>query len=94
MGTSQPDITSVLHDVGDEDRESAARHHSERIAVAFGHHQERETLRVVKNLQTCKACRLTIKLSSMLFKRRDYNERPRSVSPFQGWVLFLQYLLC
>ncbi|KAG5589313.1 hypothetical protein H5410_039827 [Solanum commersonii] len=75
----EPDTTSVLHDVEDEEKESVVRYHSERIAVAFGlmTMQPGRIIRVVKNLRTCDDCHTFMKFISNVYKReiimRDRN---------------------
>ncbi|XP_042494586.1 pentatricopeptide repeat-containing protein At1g08070, chloroplastic-like [Macadamia integrifolia] len=75
----EPDTASVLHDIEEEEKESAVRYHSERIAVAFGlmSTPPGKSIRVVKNLRTCDDCHATLKLISKLFMReiivRDKN---------------------
>ena len=75
----EPDKTSVLHDIEDEEKERAVRYHSERIAVAFGlmNTPPGKAIRVVKNLRTCNDCHSAIKLISRIFERdiivRDRN---------------------
>ncbi|KAG9134404.1 hypothetical protein Leryth_025728 [Lithospermum erythrorhizon] len=75
----EPDTTSVLHDIEHEEKETAVRYHSERIAVAFGlmNTPPGKVIRVVKNLRTCNDCHSAIKLISLVYKReiimRDRN---------------------
>lgn len=75
----KPDMTSVLHDIEDEEKERAVRYHSERIAVAFGvmSTPPGKVIRVVKNLRTCNDCHAAIKLIAQIFYRdiivRDRN---------------------
>ncbi|KAK9106342.1 hypothetical protein Syun_022353 [Stephania yunnanensis] len=74
-----PDMESVLHDIDKEEKESAVRYHSERIAVAFGimSTPRGKPIRVVKNLRACSDCHTVMKLMSKLFTRdifvRDRN---------------------
>ncbi|KAA8549489.1 hypothetical protein F0562_001173 [Nyssa sinensis] len=62
----EPDTASVLHDIEDEEKESAIRYHSERVAVAFGimSTPPGKIIRVVKNLRTCSDCHSAMKLIS------------------------------
>lgn len=75
----KPDTTSVLHDIEEEDKESAIGFHSERIAVAFAimSTPPGKEIRVMKNLRTCDDCHSALKLMSMIYKRyvivRDRN---------------------
>lgn len=66
-----PNISNVLHDIEEEEKEGAIRYHSERIAVAFGlmSTPPGRTIRVVKNLRTCSDCHSALKLISDAFKR-------------------------
>ncbi|OVA17250.1 Pentatricopeptide repeat [Macleaya cordata] len=67
----EPDMASVLHDIEEEEKESAVRYHSERIAVAFGlmNTPQGKPIRVVKNLRACSDCHAALKLISRLYKR-------------------------
>ncbi|KAM7527591.1 hypothetical protein LguiB_031001 [Lonicera macranthoides] len=75
----ESDRGAVLHDIEDEEKENAVRHHSERIAIAFGlmSTPPGKTIRVVKNLRSCSDCHSVIKLISKIFTReiivRDKN---------------------
>ncbi|PIA58051.1 hypothetical protein AQUCO_00500166v1 [Aquilegia coerulea] len=75
----QADMTPVLHDIDEEEKESAVRYHSERLAVAFGLMctPPGKPIRVVKNLRACSDCHAAIKLISKLFER-DIIVRDRS----------------
>lgn len=61
----------VLHDIEDEEKETAVSYHSERIAVAFGlmSTPPGKTIRVVKNLRTCSDCHSALKIISNVYKR-------------------------
>ncbi|KAK6935646.1 Pentatricopeptide repeat [Dillenia turbinata] len=67
----EADTSLILHDIENEEKESAARYHTERIAVAFGimNTPPGQTVRVVKNLRTCTNCHAALKLMSEIFKR-------------------------
>ncbi|XP_031380724.1 pentatricopeptide repeat-containing protein At1g08070, chloroplastic-like [Punica granatum] len=67
----EPDKALVLHDIEDEEKDSAIRYHSERIAVAFGLMSlpPGKTIRVVKNLRTCSDCHSVLKIISSVFQR-------------------------
>ncbi|CAI9107121.1 OLC1v1006409C1 [Oldenlandia corymbosa var. corymbosa] len=75
----EPDTTPVLHDIEDEEKETAVKYHSERLAVAFAlmNTAPGKTIRVVKNLRTCNDCHLAFKITSKVFQReiivRDRN---------------------
>ncbi|XP_062098694.1 pentatricopeptide repeat-containing protein At1g34160 [Humulus lupulus] len=62
---------NVLHDIGEEDKENALSHHSEKLAVAFGliSTSEGTPIQVIKNLRICGDCHMVIKLISKIFKR-------------------------
>ncbi|KAE8775848.1 pentatricopeptide repeat-containing protein [Hordeum vulgare] len=53
-----PDVSSVLHDIGDEDKAHAIKVHSERLAIAYGFivTEVGNPIRIVKNLQVCGDC--------------------------------------
>ena len=62
----------VLHDIGEEDKENALSHHSEKLAVAFGLiscSSEGIPIRVNKNLRICGDCHVAIKLISKIYGR-------------------------
>ncbi|KAL5560084.1 hypothetical protein UlMin_036295 [Ulmus minor] len=61
----------VLHDIGEEDKENALYHHSEKLAVAFGLISTREgtPIQVIKNLRICGDCHVVIKLISKIYNR-------------------------
>lgn len=67
----ESDRASVLHDIEDEEKDSAIGYHSERIAVAFGLMSlpSGKTIRVVKNLRTCGDCHSAIKIISSVYGR-------------------------
>jgi pentatricopeptide repeat protein len=66
-----PDITAVLHDMEDEEKEFSLFVHSERLAVAFAilHSPEGAMIRVMKNLRVCNDCHAAIKLISKITQR-------------------------
>lgn len=61
----------VLHDIGEEDKENALGHHSEKLAVAFGliSTSEGTPIQVIKNLRICGDCHVVIKLISKIYDR-------------------------
>lgn len=67
----RPDTSSVLHDIGEEEKENAVREHSERLAIAFALMVTRpgERIRVVKNLRVCADCHEVTKMISKAFGR-------------------------
>ncbi|PHT79647.1 Pentatricopeptide repeat-containing protein [Capsicum annuum] len=66
-----PDTESVLHDLDYEVKEQILRHHSEKLAIAFGliNTPESTTLRIMKNLRVCNDCHSAIKFISKLVGR-------------------------
>lgn len=61
-----PDISSVLHDMDNEEKEYNLTHHSEKIAIAFAllSTPKGEPIRVMKNLRVCGDCHVAIKYIS------------------------------
>ncbi|KAL6959266.1 Pentatricopeptide repeat-containing protein [Sarracenia purpurea var. burkii] len=66
-----PNTESVLHDLDEEVKEQILRHHSEKLAIAFGllKTPENTTLRIMKNLRVCNDCHSAIKFISKLVGR-------------------------
>lgn len=66
-----PNMTAVLHDVAEEEKEITLRVHSEKLAVAFGimNTVPGATIQVIKNLRICIDCHTTIKLLSKIVER-------------------------
>ncbi|KAJ4729631.1 Pentatricopeptide repeat-containing protein [Melia azedarach] len=66
-----PDISSVLHDMDNEDKESNLKHHSEKLAIAFGlmNTPAGVPIRVMKNLRVCSDCHVAIKYISEIKNR-------------------------
>uniref|UniRef100_A0A7N0R989 DYW domain-containing protein n=1 Tax=Kalanchoe fedtschenkoi TaxID=63787 RepID=A0A7N0R989_KALFE len=63
---------SVMHEVEEEEeREYALRHHSEKLAIAFGllNTEPGTRIRIVKNLRVCEDCHLAIKVMSSVTQR-------------------------
>ncbi|CAL4927801.1 unnamed protein product [Urochloa decumbens] len=68
-----PDTSHVFHiEMGEEEKATSLRYHSEKLAIAFGllSTTPGATLRVVKNLRVCPDCHSMAKLVSMVFNRR------------------------
>ncbi|XP_077240908.1 pentatricopeptide repeat (PPR) superfamily protein [Tasmannia lanceolata] len=71
--------SDVLFDIDEEEKETALRRHSEKLAIAFGLMRTgpRTTIRIVKNLRVCEDCHTATKLVSKMFDRemivRDRN---------------------
>ncbi|KAF3783894.1 Pentatricopeptide repeat-containing protein [Nymphaea thermarum] len=82
-----PDMSSVLHDVDDEQKEECLRYHSEKLAVSFGliSSPPGATIRIFKNLRVCDDCHVAMKFISVTTKReiilRDANRFEILVSP-------------
>lgn len=74
-----PDITAVLHDVEDEQKEDYLSYHSEKLAIAYSLMKtpSEAPIRVIKNLRMCDDCHTAVKLISKLTNRviivRDAN---------------------
>ncbi|XP_030527442.2 pentatricopeptide repeat-containing protein At2g22070 [Rhodamnia argentea] len=66
-----PDTESVMHDLEEEVKEQILRHHSEKLAIAFGllNTPENTTLRIMKNLRICNDCHSAIKYIAKLAGR-------------------------
>lgn len=76
----EPDTRQVLLDIEDEEvKESSLKHHSEKLAIAFGliRTSPGTTIRLVKNLRVCGDCHNAIKILSEVYGRdiivRDSN---------------------
>ncbi|KAK9678501.1 hypothetical protein RND81_11G215700 [Saponaria officinalis] len=67
-----PQIDSVLHDVGEREKERSLGVHSERLAIAFGliSTTPNTTIKIVKNLRVCSDCHTVTKLISQITGRR------------------------
>ncbi|XP_028759568.1 pentatricopeptide repeat-containing protein At4g14050, mitochondrial [Neltuma alba] len=69
-----PDISSVLHDMDQQEKERQLFWHSERLAVAYGLLKAvpRTIIRVVKNLRVCGDCHTVLKFISSIANREIY----------------------
>ncbi|CAN0853836.1 Pentatricopeptide repeat-containing protein At4g21065 [Linum grandiflorum] len=72
--------SNVFHDIEDEEKEQSIGFHSEKLAVAFAlvsFTDSRRTIRIMKNLRTCRDCHSFMKRVSRKFDReiivRDRN---------------------
>ncbi|KAI3806541.1 hypothetical protein L1987_22448 [Smallanthus sonchifolius] len=67
----KPNVSGVLHDVGDEVKEEALCEHSERLAIAYGMLKTNApvVIRVVKNLRVCADCHEVTKIISRVYER-------------------------
>lgn len=63
-----PDISSVLHDMDNEEKEYNLARHSEKMAIAFAlmNTPEGVPIRVMKNLRVCSDCHVAIKYISQI----------------------------
>ncbi|KAG5232671.1 pentatricopeptide repeat-containing protein [Salix suchowensis] len=74
-----PDTSVILHNIDEEEKETALNYHSEKLAMAFGliSTAPGTPIRVVKNLRICEDCHTATKLLSKIYKRviivRDRN---------------------
>lgn len=66
-----PDISCVLHNLNEEEKESLLCGHSEKLAIAFGilNTPPGRTIRVAKNLRVCNDCHTATKFISKIEKR-------------------------
>eukprot|EP01018_Ginkgo_biloba_P002768 Gb_08745 [translate_table: standard] len=66
-----PDTRFVLNDVEEEQKEQILRHHSEKLAIAFGliNTSPRTSIRIIKNLRVCGDCHCAIKFISKIVAR-------------------------
>lgn len=66
-----PDTRAISYDVEEEEKESAIRVHSEKLAVAFGvmNSSPGSVIQVIKNLRVCPDCHTVIKLMSRILNR-------------------------
>ncbi|XAR57270.1 hypothetical protein NMG60_11025345 [Bertholletia excelsa] len=66
-----PDLTNVLLDVDDREKEFLLGRHSEKLAMAFGllNTSQGMPIRVVKNLRMCSDCHSFAKLVSKVYER-------------------------
>ncbi|KAL5990067.1 hypothetical protein ACLOJK_010964 [Asimina triloba] len=74
-----PDISQVLFDIEEGEKENALLRHSEKLAIAFGllNTPEGMAIRIIKNLKICRDCHLAMKLIAKAYGReivvRDKN---------------------
>ncbi|XP_010475598.1 PREDICTED: pentatricopeptide repeat-containing protein At1g08070, chloroplastic [Camelina sativa] len=66
-----PDTSEVLQEMEEGWKEGALRHHSEKLAIAFGLISTKPgtKLTIVKNLRVCRNCHEATKLISKIYKR-------------------------
>ncbi|KAJ4824212.1 Pentatricopeptide repeat-containing protein [Turnera subulata] len=68
-GNYIPEVSGVLYDIEEEEKEDSVTTHSEKLAVAFGIARLREgkTIKIVKNLRICSDCHAVFKLISQIY---------------------------
>ncbi|KDP23395.1 hypothetical protein JCGZ_23228 [Jatropha curcas] len=66
-----PDISQVLFDIEEEQKETALQYHSEKLAIAFGliNTKPGTTIRIMNSLRICEDCHSAIKLISQVYNR-------------------------
>lgn len=66
-----PNISQVVFDVDEEEKETVVSYHSEKLALAFGlvNSSAGETIRIMKNLRVCGDCHSAFKLLSEIYER-------------------------
>ncbi|XVF55525.1 hypothetical protein PTKIN_Ptkin06aG0042900 [Pterospermum kingtungense] len=66
-----PNISQVVFDVDEEEKETVVSYHSEKLALACGlvNSSAGETIRIMKNLRVCGDCHSAFKLLSEIYKR-------------------------
>ncbi|KAL3537176.1 hypothetical protein ACH5RR_000542 [Cinchona calisaya] len=67
-----PKTETVLHDIGDKEKERSLEVHSEKLAIAFGLISTKPgtTIKIVKNLRVCVDCHTVTKLLSKITGRK------------------------
>ncbi|OMO52317.1 hypothetical protein COLO4_37289 [Corchorus olitorius] len=67
-----PDLSCVMHDVEEEDKEHILNLHSEKLAVAFGIMKidPEIAIQVTKNLRICNDCHSAFKFVSYVYRRK------------------------
>lgn len=67
-----PKTDTVLHDIGDKEKERSLEVHSEKLAIAYGLISTKPgtTIKIVKNLRVCLDCHTVTKLISKITGRR------------------------
>ncbi|KAL2933238.1 hypothetical protein RDABS01_016357 [Bienertia sinuspersici] len=83
-----PDYGSVLHDLDEDVKDHKLRHHSEKLAIAFGllNTPDNTTLRIMKNLRVCNDCHSAIKYISKLVGREIIVRDATRFHHFKGGV--------
>uniref|UniRef100_A0A0A9CJK2 DYW domain-containing protein n=1 Tax=Arundo donax TaxID=35708 RepID=A0A0A9CJK2_ARUDO len=83
-----PQTEFVLQDLGSEQKEDLLKHHSEKLAVAFGTMQamEGKPIRIMKNLRICGDCHTFAKLVSKSERKMIIIRDPVRFHHFQDGV--------
>ncbi|GFP80358.1 pentatricopeptide repeat-containing protein at5g48910 [Phtheirospermum japonicum] len=65
------DVSQVLLDISEEEKETSLKYHSEKLAISFGilNTERGDTIRVVKNLRVCEDCHSAMKIISRVYER-------------------------
>ncbi|KVH87630.1 pentatricopeptide repeat-containing protein At3g62890-like [Cynara cardunculus var. scolymus] len=81
-----PNISSVLHDLEEEEKINSIKEHSERLAIAFGLliTEAGTCIRIVKNLRVCGDCHEMTKITSKVFQREIIVRDGSRFHHFQG----------
>ena len=79
-------MTSVLHDVNEEEKEMTLRVHSEKLSVVFGimNSVPGTTIQVIKNLRICGDCHTMIKLIAKIVNREIVIRDSKRFHHFSG----------
>ncbi|KAI9177963.1 hypothetical protein LWI28_021158 [Acer negundo] len=72
MAGHVPDLSCVLHDVEEEDKEHMLNYHSEKLALAFGimKIEPELAIQITKNLRVCNDCHSALKIISYIYGRK------------------------
>ncbi|KAL2469465.1 Pentatricopeptide repeat-containing protein [Abeliophyllum distichum] len=83
-----PDTTSVLHDMGQQEKERQLFWHSERLAVAYGLLKSvpGTTIRIVKNLRVCGDCHVVLKFICGIVNREIVVRDANRFHHFKGGI--------
>ncbi|XP_022869966.1 pentatricopeptide repeat-containing protein At4g14050, mitochondrial [Olea europaea var. sylvestris] len=83
-----PDTSSVLHDMGQQEKERQLFWHSERLAIAYGLLKSvpGTTIRIVKNLRVCGDCHVVLKFICSIMNREIVVRDANRFHHFKGGV--------
>ncbi|KAK9287093.1 hypothetical protein L1049_015504 [Liquidambar formosana] len=81
-----PDLSCVLHDVEEEDKQQILNYHSEKLAVAFGIMKidPEMAIQVTKNLRVCNDCHSAFKFISYIYRRKIIVRDANRFHHFEG----------